>query len=103
MRLQAAGGLDAAFGDSGQTWIDLKSKLASSPVVRDMLVREDGSVIAVGGAVNYDRPFVVRLMGEAGGNKSRRYQFHSRACRTGGKRTARPSFGSGDQAAATVP
>ena len=67
MRLQTTGGLDAAFGDSGQTWIDLKSKLASSPVVRDMLVREDGSVIAVGGAVNYDRPFVVRLMGEAGG------------------------------------
>ena len=67
MRLLDTGGLDPAFGDAGQSWIDLNSKTASKPIVRDMLVRDDGSVLAVGGATNYDRPFVVRLLGEGGG------------------------------------
>jgi hypothetical protein len=67
MRLLDTGGLDPAFGDDGQSWIDLNSKTVSKPIVRDMLVRDDGSVIAVGGATNYDRPFVVRLLGEGGG------------------------------------
>jgi hypothetical protein len=67
MRLQAAGGLDPSFGDAGFSWIDLKSRFASNLVIRDLVVRDDGSVIAVGGAKNYDRPFVVRLLGDGGG------------------------------------
>ncbi len=67
LRLQSTGRLDAAFGDAGRTWIDLDSDLASNAIVRDMAVREDGSVIAVGGMAYSDRPFVVRLLGEAGG------------------------------------
>ncbi len=58
--------------------------LRRMPIVRDMLVREDGSVIAVGGAMNYDRPFVVRLLGEGGGTSRGVIGFSRRACRAGG-------------------
>ena len=58
---------DSKFGDAGRTWIDLKSANVTSPIVRDMAVRGDGSVIVAGGDTNSDRPFVVRLLGDGGG------------------------------------
>ena len=39
----------------------------STPIVHDMAVREDGSVIAAGGDVSADQSFIVRLLGETGG------------------------------------
>lgn len=67
LRLHATGERDTAFGDEGRTWLDLESESASQPIVRDIAVRDDGSVIAVGGDLNSDRPFVVRLLGDGGG------------------------------------
>jgi uncharacterized delta-60 repeat protein len=67
MRLQATGELDTLFGDGGLTWIDLPSDYGSAPVVRDIAARADGSVIAAGGDYSTDEPFVVRLLGDAGG------------------------------------
>ena len=77
MRLQATGELDAQFGDGGRTWIDLFSLSGVSPVVRDLAVRADGSVIAAGQAngptgiglpAPQELPFVVWLLGDAGGD-----------------------------------
>ncbi len=70
MRLQATGQLDSLFGNGGRTWIDLLSENGSAPIVRDMAVREDGSVIAAGGDLNNDSPFVVRLLGDGGGDSA---------------------------------
>ena len=67
LRLHATGARDTSFGDAGRTWIDLNSANAPNPIVRDMAVRNDGSIIAAGGDANSDRPFVVRLLGNAGG------------------------------------
>jgi uncharacterized delta-60 repeat protein len=68
VRLHATGQRDALFGDRGLTWIDLPSDGASSPVIQDLSVDQDGSVIAAGGDLL--RPFVVRLLGESGGRSS---------------------------------
>ncbi len=68
-RLDATGALDASFGDSGYTWIDLPSAGPSVPIIRDMAIREDGSVVAAGGDANVG-PFVVRLLGDAGGTST---------------------------------
>ena len=67
LRLRPTGERDSEFGDAGRTWIDLKTANVPNPIVRDMAVRDDGSVIAAGGDANSDRPFVVRLLGDAGG------------------------------------
>ena len=68
MRLQANGELDALFGNGGSTLIDLPSEVGTSPVVRDMLVRADGSVVAAGGEDFSRQAFVVRLLGAGGGD-----------------------------------
>ena len=67
LRLHAAGERDTAFGDAGRTWIDLNSENVPKPIVRDMAIRDDGSIIAAGGDASSDQPFVVRLLGDAGG------------------------------------
>ncbi len=67
MRLQASGARDTTFGDDGRTWIDLLSEYGATPLVRDMAIRDDGSVIAAGGDSTSKAPFVVRLVGDAGG------------------------------------
>ena len=67
MRLEASGARDATFGDEGRTWIDLFSEYGATPLVHDMTIRDDGSVIAVGGDSTSNVPFVVRLVGDAGG------------------------------------
>lgn len=64
LRLQPSGALDSGFGDGGRTWIDLLSDYSAAPVVRDMAVRQDGSVVAVG---SNGEPFVVQLLGSGGG------------------------------------
>ncbi len=65
MRLQANGELDSLFGQAGSTLIDLPSDDGSFPVVHDMAVKPDGSVIAAGGDYRsaMPHPFVVRLVG----------------------------------------
>jgi uncharacterized delta-60 repeat protein len=67
MRLQATGQLDELFGDGGRTWIDLPSDDGSAPIVRDIAERADGGLLAAGGDQWSDRPFVVRLLGDAAG------------------------------------
>lgn len=69
MRLQATGQLDAPFGQAGATHIDLPSEYGARPVIHDLVVRSDGSVLAAGGdyASSPVRPFAVRLLGDAGG------------------------------------
>jgi uncharacterized delta-60 repeat protein len=68
MRLQATGALDALFGQSGSTWIDLPSESSPFPVIHDMTVLADRRVVAAGGYYGNSSPFVVRLLGDAGGN-----------------------------------
>ena len=68
MRLQATGQLDSLFGDGGRTWIDLSSESGAAAVVHDIAVQADGSVIAAGGDLSSDSAFVVRLLGDAGGD-----------------------------------
>ena len=67
VRLQANGEPDASFGDGGRTWIELESEWGSTPIVHDMHITDDGEVIAGGGDVSTDQPFVVRLLGDSGG------------------------------------
>ena len=67
VRLQANGESDGSFGDGGRTWIELESDWGSTPNVLDMHVTDDGEVIAGGGDVSTDQPFVVRLLGDSGG------------------------------------
>ena len=67
MRLQMNGELDALFGNAGSMLIDLPSESGTSPVVRDMIVRADGSVVAAGGDDFSRRAFVIRLLGAGGG------------------------------------
>ena len=67
MRLLADGAPDPSFGNAGLTLIDLPSEYGSRPVVLDLDVRPDGSVVAAGGDIPSDLPFVVRLLGDGGG------------------------------------
>ena len=67
MRLEASGARDTTFGNDGRTWIDLLSEYGATPLVHDMAIRDDGSVIAAGGDSTSKVPFVVRLVGDAGG------------------------------------
>jgi len=68
VRLQASGELDALFGDAGSTLIDLNVSTGAQPIVRDLAVADDGSVVAAGGDNVSDRTFVIRLFGTAGGD-----------------------------------
>jgi uncharacterized delta-60 repeat protein len=74
MRLQASGELDPLFGENGSTWIDLPSDHRSMPIVHDISVLPDGRVLAAGGdhvrtsPPFGGQPFVIRLLGDAGGN-----------------------------------
>lgn len=68
MRLQASGELDALFGDAGITLIDLDVATGAQPIVRDLAVADDGSVVAAGGDSVSDRTFVIKLLGAAGGD-----------------------------------
>ncbi|MDH4107935.1 MAG: hypothetical protein OEW35_06445 [Gammaproteobacteria bacterium] len=67
MRLQASGELDVLFGSAGSTLIDLRSDTGTDTLVHDMLVRDDGSVLAAGGEHRANKAFVVRLLGTGGG------------------------------------
>jgi uncharacterized delta-60 repeat protein len=68
MRLQASGELDVLFGNGGSTLIDLQSATGTRTAVHDMLVGGDGSVLAAGGEHRANKAFVVRLLGNGGGN-----------------------------------
>lgn len=68
MRLQANGSLDVLFGNAGAMLIDLPSVTRTLPLVRDMYVRADGSIVAAGGDDVSDRAFVIRLLGASGGD-----------------------------------
>ena len=68
MRLQATGELDVLFGNAGSTLIDLASETGTSPVVHDLYVASDGSVMAAGGEQFSNQAFVIRLLGTGGGN-----------------------------------
>jgi hypothetical protein len=68
MRLLANGDLDALFGNSGTTVIDLPSGTGTYSIVHDMNVRADGSIVAVGGDDYWNNAFAVRLLGIAGGD-----------------------------------
>jgi uncharacterized delta-60 repeat protein len=69
MRLQVTGELDELFGDAGKTTIDLPSEAGATPLIHDMAVRADGSVLVAGGdyAGSPTQPFAVRLLGDSGG------------------------------------
>jgi len=68
MRLQASGELDALFGNGGSTLIDLNSGSGTDTTINDMLVRADGAVLAAGGERRANKAFVIRLLGDGGGN-----------------------------------
>jgi hypothetical protein len=68
LRLLANGELDASFGDVGQSAIDMPSDVGSDSLLHDMWVREDGAVLAAGGDDWSDKPILVRLLGEGGGD-----------------------------------
>jgi uncharacterized delta-60 repeat protein len=70
MRLQADGTLDALFGNGGVTELDLPSESGSLPVIRDLVIGADGEVYAAGGEWHSDLSFVVRLLGNAGGESA---------------------------------
>jgi hypothetical protein len=56
------------FGNAGSTLIDLHSEGGASPVVRDMIVAADGSVVAAGGDDISRKAFVAKLLGAGGGD-----------------------------------
>jgi len=56
------------FGNAGAMFIDLPSESAARPLVHDMYVGADGSVVAAGGDANFAQAFVVRLLGANGGD-----------------------------------
>jgi uncharacterized delta-60 repeat protein len=66
VRLMADGDPDLSFGNAGTTLIDLPSEYGSQPVIHDLIVRQDGSVLAAGGDDQSDLPFVIRLLGDDG-------------------------------------
>lgn len=68
VRLLADGGLDPLFGNAGATLIDLPSEHGANAVVHDLDVRPDGSLLAAGGDYLSDSPFVIRLLGDGGGD-----------------------------------
>ena len=68
MRLQASGDLDVMFGNAGSTFIDLRYYQTTEPVVHDLKIRADGSIVAAGGVVYPSEGFIVRLLGESGGH-----------------------------------
>ena len=70
MRLQATGQLDTEFGNAGATIIDLPSENGSAPLIHELAVEPDGSVIAAGGDYwpGVTRPFAVRLLGDGDGD-----------------------------------
>ncbi|RPI13056.1 MAG: hypothetical protein EHM60_10150 [Lysobacterales bacterium] len=71
VRLTQSGLLDPAFGEQGRTWIDFAESDDPGSAnylgveVQDLDVRADGVVVVGGGARN--KPFIARLLGDAGG------------------------------------
>jgi uncharacterized delta-60 repeat protein len=68
MRLQATGELDVLFGNAGSTLIDLHSESGMIPIVHDMSTDADGRVVAAGSNEYSSQAFVIRLLGEGGGD-----------------------------------
>jgi uncharacterized delta-60 repeat protein len=68
MRLQANGEADMTFGNAGTTLIDLYSDYGSWPVPNDLKVSADGSIVVAGADTVANSAFVVRLLGESGGD-----------------------------------
>jgi uncharacterized delta-60 repeat protein len=68
MRLSADGALDPSFGNAGSSLIDLPSEHGSRPLVHVLNVRPDGSVVAAGVDELSESPFVIRLLGDGGGD-----------------------------------
>lgn len=69
MQLQANGELDILFGNAGTTSIELASELGAYPFVDSVAALADGRVLVAGGAYEGRRhPFVVRLLGDSGGD-----------------------------------
>ena len=99
VRRQTDGGRDAAFGVAGRTWIDLDSRFASHSIVRNMTVREDGSVIAVGGMAESDQAIRSQVAGPCSRDQSGRHQLFARARRSAGSRCEGDHSGPGVQAA----
>jgi uncharacterized delta-60 repeat protein len=67
-RLLPSGELDESFGNAGSTEIDMPSEFGSISLLFDMLVREDGIVVAAGGNPFWsDGPIVVQLLGAGDG------------------------------------
>ena len=60
-RLLNDGTLDPSFGNRGSTWVDVDGYVSA----RDLAVLADNALLVAGGA---DRPFVVRLLGDSGGD-----------------------------------
>jgi uncharacterized delta-60 repeat protein len=70
-RLLPSGELDASFGNAGSTAIDMPSEFGSVSLLFDMLVREEGTVVAAGGnpfASASHGPIIVRLLGAGAGD-----------------------------------
>jgi len=66
-----SGELDASFGNAGSTEIDMPSEFGSVSLLFDMLVREEGTVVAAGGnpfASASHGPIIVRLLGAGAGD-----------------------------------
>ena len=70
MRLQATGELDALFGNAGVTTIDLRSETGATPRIHGLEMQPDGGALVAGGDYSTDppRPYVVRLLGDSGGD-----------------------------------
>jgi uncharacterized delta-60 repeat protein len=71
VRLMADGTLDSLFGSDGRTRFQVEQSRFLSPIVRDMKLSPDGSLVLAGAAPTYrsGSPFVARLLGDnAGGS-----------------------------------
>lgn len=63
MRLKSDGKIDTAFGDGGQTLIDLPSEFGTLPTVHDIALGNGRVLLAGGDGQWQQRPFVARLLG----------------------------------------
>lgn len=84
-RLQGNGTLDTAFGDAGVTMIDLEHDYVTEQIVHDIAVSGDGSILAAGGADNEWQAFVIRLLGDGGGESPGVLGFVDYALPVGGE------------------
>ena len=67
MRLQSTGELDALFGDGGRTWIDLVSEIWIGTASCTTLRCAQTERACCGDDLVEDRPFVIRLLQDGGG------------------------------------